>query len=61
MWLTEKQVQDLTKAKQVQKQVAVLTRDGVPFKMVAGRPIVMESALAPVAESTARPKVRKLP
>ena len=59
-WLTEKQVEILTGKKQVGAQVKVLVRDGVPFKMVGGKPIVMESALHPVPQSSARPQVRKM-
>lgn len=60
MWLTDEQVAELTKRKRPKGQVEVLARDGIPFVMVAGRPVVMENALAPVQQSTARPRVRKL-
>lgn len=60
MWLTEDQVAELTKRKRPRAQIEVLVRDGIPFRMVAGRPVVMESALEPVQQSATRPKVRKL-
>lgn len=60
MWLTDKQLEELTKRKQIKAQVAVLVRDEVPFKMVAGRPVVMARALEPVQQSATRPRVRKL-
>ena len=61
MWLTDEQVAELTKAKRVSKQVEVLARAGVPFKIVAGRPIVLLSALEPSLEDAPRPQVRHLP
>ena len=59
-WLSDEEVAALTKRKRPSDQVKILLRDGVPFRMVAGRPIVLESALEPVAHSDARPRVRKL-
>lgn len=59
-WLSEDQVADLTKRKRPADQIKVLVRDGVPFITVAGRPVVMVSDLSPVAQSPARPQVRKL-
>lgn len=60
MWLSDKQLADLTRAKRVKKQVEVLTAARIPFRMVNERPVVLVSDLQTVAESTTRPKVRKL-
>lgn len=45
MWLTEKQVQELTKKKRPSAQIRVLVEAGVPFQVIAGRPIVVASDL----------------
>lgn len=50
----------LTKAKQVRKQVEALNAASIPFRMVSGRPVVLESDISPVTKSETRPKVRKL-
>lgn len=45
MWLSESQVQDLTKKKRPSAQIRVLVESSIPFQVVAGRPIVVASDL----------------
>lgn len=59
-WLSEDQLHRLTGKKRAADQIKVLVQDGVPFRTVGGKPIVVVSALSPVAQSETRPKVRKL-
>ena len=58
LWLPDEEVAELTRAKRVSKQVEVLTKDGVPFRMVAGRPIVMVSALENAEPEPPEPQLR---
>lgn len=60
LWLTEDEIAALTKCKRVPGQVRELMAAGIDFRMVAGRPLVLVSALEPVAESRPRPQVKKL-
>jgi hypothetical protein len=59
VWLSDDQLKDFTKRKRVDGQCQVLNEAGIPYRMVAGRPIVM---LADIGQSVqpARPRVRKL-
>ena len=59
-WLTEAQVERLTRRKRPSAQMAVLAEAGIRFTVADGRPVVMVSALDLVAESKSRPQVRKL-
>lgn len=45
MWLSKEQVEELTQRKRYSAQIKVLVESGIPFKVVAGRPIVVEKAL----------------
>lgn len=45
MWLSEEQLTALTKRKRPSAQIRQLAADGVPFRVVAGRPIVIEADL----------------
>jgi len=45
MWLSPKQLEDLTGKKRPSAQMRELARSGIPFKVVAGRPIVVQDAL----------------
>lgn len=47
LWLTERQVARLTRKKRPSAQAQVLREAGIPFVMIDGRPVVMESALSP--------------
>jgi hypothetical protein len=43
MWLTDKQLERLTRRKRPQAQAQVLREAGIPFDMVDGRPIVAKN------------------
>lgn len=45
MWLSEQDIARLTRKKRPSAQIRQLALDGVPFRVVAGRPIVMEADL----------------
>ena len=59
MWLSDDQLKEYTKRTRVDAQCKVLNDAQIPYRMVAGRPIVM---LADIGQSVqpARPRVRKL-
>lgn len=60
-WLTEEQLERLTKKKRPSAQAEELRRAGVPFRMVAGRPIVLIQSLSPAQKADApRPQVKRL-
>lgn len=60
-WLTEKQIENLTRKARPSAQAKELDRAGIPYRMVAGRPVVLVQALSPVQQSDlSRPQVRKL-
>ena len=59
-WLSDDQLARLTKKKHIKAQVSVLVAAGIPFAMVAGRPVVVESSLQPMQQSQPRPQVKKL-
>lgn len=46
MWLTEKQLEALTRRKRPTAQAAVLREAGIPYDMVDGRPIVLKDNLS---------------
>lgn len=45
MWLTEKQVERLTRRKRPTAQAEVLREAGIPYNMIDGRPVVMKDSL----------------
>lgn len=45
MWLSEQQLQDLTRRVQRSAQVRVLDKAGIPYRLVDGRPVVLLSDL----------------
>jgi hypothetical protein len=45
VWLTDDQVAELTKRKRPSAQMRQLAKDGIPFREVSGRPIVVERDL----------------
>lgn len=55
MWLSESQVAELTKRKRPSAQIRQLAQDGIPFRVCAGRPIVIASDL------TESKRVKKMP
>lgn len=46
MWLTEKQLEALTRRKRPTAQADVLRQAGIPYDMVDGRPIVLKDSLS---------------
>lgn len=59
-WLNDEQLEALTRRKQTAAQVKELTRSGIPFRMVADRPVVFLQDLSAVPQSAARPRVKRL-
>lgn len=59
-WLSEEQLESLTKRKQASAQVKELARAGIPFCMVADRPVVFLQDLSAVRQSSEKPRVRRL-
>lgn len=60
-WLTEKQVEKLTKKKRPKAQARELDRSGIPYRIIAERPVVLVQNLSPVQQSAvSQPQVRKL-
>lgn len=55
MWLTEAEVAALTRRKRPSAQMRELVRSGIPFRVVDGRPIVVERDL-----STTEKRVKRL-
>lgn len=49
MWLTERQLEKLTRRKRPTAQATILREAGIPYSMVDGRPIVMSDQLVPRA------------
>ena len=45
MWLTDKEVERLTRRKRPSAQAQVLREAGIPYSMVDGRPIVLKDSL----------------
>lgn len=58
MWLTDEEVEALTRRQRPTAQARVLLQSGIPFRMVDGRPIVEKGI---VVKSEPRPQVRHLP
>jgi len=46
MWLTDKQLEALTRRKRPSAQAQVLLEAGIPFDMVDGRPVVLKDSLS---------------
>jgi hypothetical protein len=59
MWLSDDQLKELTQRQRADCQCRVLNEAGIPYRMVAGRPIVMVADLGQSVQPS-RPKVRKL-
>lgn len=47
MWLSEKEVEKLTRRKRPKAQEEVLRKAGIPYNMVDGRPIVLKDSMLP--------------
>lgn len=45
MWLSDAELRDLTRRKRPSAQMRVLAQAGIPFNVVAGRPVVVKDAL----------------
>jgi hypothetical protein len=58
MWLTEKELERLTRRKRPSAQAQVLREAGIPYRMVDGRPIVVDKDVS--ANDTRFQRVRKL-
>ena len=59
MWLSEQEVEELTRRKRPKAQMRVLADAGIPFKKVDKRPVVERENV--LASSAPQPKVRHLP
>ena len=46
MWLTDKQVAELTRIKRSSAHIWVLAESGIPFDVVEGRPVVLKESLS---------------
>jgi hypothetical protein len=46
MWLTDKQLESLTRRKRPRAQAQVLREAGIPYDMVDGRPVVLKDSLS---------------
>lgn len=60
MWLTETQIEKLTRKVRHRAQIRVLEEACIPHRVVDGRPIVLERDLAPTAQGhdNERPRLR---
>lgn len=47
LWLTERQITELTRHSQPAAQIRMLVRSGIPHRVVDGRPIVMARDISP--------------
>lgn len=54
MWLSEQEVQSLTRRKRTSAQIRVLVEAGIPFLLVDGRPIVVKTHVSPASEKRVR-------
>lgn len=54
MWLSDDQVAELTRRKRPSAQIRELMRAGIPFRVVAGRPIVVSTDIAPTTKRVKR-------
>jgi hypothetical protein len=57
MWLSETELQNLTKRVKPSAQVRELVRSGIPFRVVAGRPVVLKESLLPSKQPLASENV----
>ena len=46
IWLTDKQLESLTRRKRPRAQAQVLREAGIPYDMVDGRPVVLKDSLS---------------
>lgn len=46
MWLTDKQLEALTRRKRPRAQAQVLREAGIPYNMIDGRPVVLKDSLS---------------
>ena len=54
-WLSDSEMEALTKRKKPTAQMRVLAEAGIPFKVVAGRPVVVHDALYEEMPRRSRP------
>lgn len=47
MWLTDNELERLTRRKRPKAQAEVLRRAGIPYTMVDGRPVVLKDSMLP--------------
>ncbi|MFA0812450.1 DUF4224 domain-containing protein [Microbulbifer epialgicus] len=60
-WLTDAQLEELTKKKRAKSQAEELRKAEIPFRMIGGRPVVLVQSLAPMQQSgIPRPTVKRL-
>lgn len=50
MWLSRQELEELTQRKRWSAQIRVLIEAGIPFQVVAGRPIVIKEDLHQVRD-----------
>jgi hypothetical protein len=53
-WLSDKEVARLTRKKRPSAQIRVLVDAGIPFRVVDGRPIVVETHVSPESDKRVR-------
>lgn len=53
-WLSDKEVARLTRKKRPSAQIRVLVDAGIPFRVVDGRPIVVETHVSPASDKRVR-------
>jgi hypothetical protein len=58
MWLTDEQLIELTRRKQPRAQIRILNEAGIPYRIVAGRPVVLRSDLTEHEEPRSKVKLR---
>jgi len=59
-WLSERQLIALTRRRQGAAQIRVLREAGIPYRVVDGRPVVLERDIVPsqVGRDTSGPRLR---
>ena len=59
-WLSERKIESLTRKRRPSAQARVLKEAGIPFRLVDGRPVVLERDIVPsqVGRDTSGPRLR---
>ena len=59
-WLTERRMVDLTRKRRPSAQIRVLREAGIPYRVVDGRPVVLERDIATsqAGRDTSGPRLR---